>query len=141
MFRALRLSVELAFRLGNIRLTAHSPSGHARVLFRTLCREHRCLRILVLAGWNRRAQIKTFDDGSLNVCAGSFSATIGDEGPAHFRAFKAALFGRTNHDIVTAAAAHYTIFDPELSVYPARKFVRLDLFPPPVAATATNGRS
>ena len=94
----------------------------------------------VLAGWNRKAQINTFDDGTMNVCVDGYSDIIANEGPPHFRYFKAALFGWTNQEIVAKAVAHYTIFDPELNLIPAREFVRLDLFPAPTVSARPDER-
>lgn len=94
----------------------------------------------MLAGWNRRALINTFDDGTGNICADAYSVGVANEGPAHFRYFKAALFGRTNHEILTTAVAHYTIYDPELNIFHARQFVRLDLFPAPTVSARLDER-
>jgi hypothetical protein len=82
----------------------------------------------VMAGRNKDAALKTFDDGTFNLRRAHFFAWINAREPAYYRALRTTFAAKSNREIIESSKAHYTIFDRSLCVTPAEIVVQLDLF-------------
>ena len=92
------------------------------------------LAFAMMAGRHPRAAVKTFDDGTFNLRRSHFFDWVDRPLPRHHRLVRALLRARTSREIVDSSAAHYTIFDPALALFPAERVVALALFDAPDAS-------